>query len=150
MAAELDRLLCDDPELAALPGRFLFVLDDGRGDLVDRTCDLGLVALDETSAQLRVGQAGVPSYLSTKRPTELLELARRFLVVRGDGADAPWHVDELGEPLVPAVDADPRTPTASCPPLPFGTVDGGTHVAVPDGVLDPAACDDWPLTPSWS
>ena len=47
LSDELDRLLCQDETLAALPGRFLFVLDDGRGDLVDRTCDLGLVALDD-------------------------------------------------------------------------------------------------------
>ena len=31
---ELDDLLRAEPELAGLPGRFLFVLDDGRGDLV--------------------------------------------------------------------------------------------------------------------
>ena len=30
------------PRCARLPGRFLFVLDDGRGDLVERTLDLGL------------------------------------------------------------------------------------------------------------
>ena len=41
--------------LAALPGRFLFTLDDGRGDLADRHRDLGLVALDDGSGQLRVG-----------------------------------------------------------------------------------------------
>ena len=57
VADELDRLVCVDASLARLPGRFLFVLDDGRGDLVGRSCDLGLVALDESQAQLRVGAA---------------------------------------------------------------------------------------------
>jgi precorrin-3B synthase len=137
LSDELDRLLCQDETLATLPGRFLFVLDDGRGDLVDRTCDLGLVALDDTTAQLRVGEDRGPVVPLDDAPTELLELAGRFLVVRGAGADAPWHVDELVEPLIPSVDADPRTPIG-CPPLPYGTVEGGTHVAVPDGVLDPA------------
>ncbi len=55
VAAGLDALLCADPALAALPGRFLFVLDDGRGDVAGRGCDLGLVALDARTAQLRVG-----------------------------------------------------------------------------------------------
>jgi precorrin-3B synthase len=137
LAEELDGRLCEDEKLASLPGRFLFVLDDGRGDLVDRTCDLGLVALDETSAQLRVGGDWGPVVPLAEAPAELLELARRFLVVRGGGADAPWHVEELDEPLAPSIDADPRVPLG-CPPLPYGTVEGGTHVAVPDGVLDPA------------
>jgi precorrin-3B synthase len=137
VAAELDRQLCGDEGLASLPGRFLFVLDDGRGDLVERTCDLGLVALDETSAQLRIGESWGPVVPLDQVSGDLLELARRFLLVRGAGADAAWHIDELVEPLVPAVDADPRTPLG-CPPLPYGTVDGGTHVAVPKGVLDPA------------
>ena len=129
--------LCQDETLATLPGRFLFVLDDGRGDLVDRTCDLGLVALDDTSAQLRVGEDWGPVVPLDDAPAELLELARRFLVVRGGGADAPWHVEELDEPLAASIDADPRTPPAR-PPLPYGIVEGGRHVAVPDGVLDPA------------
>ncbi|MGL5860247.1 MAG: hypothetical protein ACRCY9_03195, partial [Phycicoccus sp.] len=55
VAAHLDTLLCANPGLAGLPGRFLFVLDDGRGDLLDREADLGLVALDDVTAQLRVG-----------------------------------------------------------------------------------------------
>ena len=55
VAARLDDLLCATRELARLPGRFLFVLDDGRGDLVDRSLDLGLVALDAETGQLRLG-----------------------------------------------------------------------------------------------
>ncbi len=56
----LDRLLLADAAMAALPGRFLFTLDDGRGDLADRHRDLGLVALDADTAQLRVGDAWGP------------------------------------------------------------------------------------------
>jgi precorrin-3B synthase len=138
VASELDRLLCAEESLASLPGRFLFVLDDGRGDLVERSCDLGLVALDNTSAQLRVGEGRGPVVPLDEAAGELVELARRFLVVRGGGADAPWHVDELAEPLAAAVDVDPRTPNG-CPPLPHGVVEGGTHVAVPGGVLAPPA-----------
>ena len=139
VATELDRLLCDDATLATLPGRFLFVLDDGRGDLVDRTCDLGLVALDDDDGPAaRRRRTGVPSYPSTTRPTELLELARRFLVVRGAGADAPWHVDELRRAVGPRPSTRIHGRRSAAHPLPYGTVEGGTHVAVPDGVLDPA------------
>ncbi|WP_426241742.1 nitrite reductase [Nocardioides sp. LHG3406-4] len=138
VAAELDALLCGTPRLARLPGRFLFVLDDGRGDLVTRPTDLGLVALDATSAQLRVGSTGwgpVVELASAARA--LTDLALRFLDERGDGPRAPWHVDEVARPLVA-----PRPPEAAtavtCPALPFGSVGGGEHVAAPGGVVDSA------------
>lgn len=138
VAAGLDELICADPELARLPGRFLFALDDGRGDLADRSCDLGLVALDHELAQLRVGPDWGDVVALSEAAGQLLELARRFLAVRGQGADAPWHVEELAAPLVPAVEADPRALVASSP-LPDGPVEGGTHVGVPDGILQPDA-----------
>jgi precorrin-3B synthase len=136
LAARLDELLCASLELAKLPGRFLFVLDDGRGDLVDRTLDLGLVALDADTVQLRIGsRAWGPAVTLAEAPAALVGLARAFLRVRGDAPDAPWHVDEL--PVRPeAVAPDPRTDVSS-PPLPYGAVPGGEHVAVPDGVLSP-------------
>ena len=42
MITELDRALIADPELADLPGRFLFALDDGTGDVSELPFDLGL------------------------------------------------------------------------------------------------------------
>jgi precorrin-3B synthase len=98
------------------------------------------VALDETSSQLRIGPSWGPVVPLDETPPQLVELARRFLGVRGNGADAPWHVEELPESLVPPVEADPRTPLASHP-LPYGAVDGGTHAPAPDGVLDAAAIE---------
>lgn len=155
----LDAGLLADPALAGLPGRFLFVLDDGRGDLVDRGCDLGLVALDAETAQLRVGPdraglvplGGAPA--GEEAADRLVELARRFVRVRGAGPQAPWHVRELATPLhlagpepspvsalaAPAP-ADPRLPEPSAP-LPFGPVAGAEaieHVEVPGGVVDRA------------
>ncbi|GAW50467.1 MULTISPECIES: nitrite reductase [unclassified Nocardioides] len=144
----LDRLVCADPALAALPGRFLFVLDDGRGDLAERSCDLGLVALDDGRAQLRVGPSWGTLVPLADAAEALVELARRFLDVRGEGPEAPWHVAELPAPLVDPVPPDPRA-HVSAPPLPYGAVAGGTHVEAPDGVVDPASVADAILVTPW-
>lgn len=135
VADRLDRALCADPRLAALPGRFLLVLDDGRGDLVDRSCDLGLVALDDRDGQLRVGDAWGPVVPLARAHENLVDHAREFLRVRGQGPDAPWHVAELPLPLARTEPPDPRVPEP-CPPLGFGPVAGGRHVAVPGAALD--------------
>lgn len=138
--AELDRELCADPDLGRLPGRFLFVLDDGRGDLVERPCDLGLVVLDADRGQLRVGDAWGPVLLLADAPRRLADLARRFLQVRGDGEQVPWHVRELPAPLVPAYPPHPDVPPP-IPPLAFGPVPGGTHVPVPEAGLGRGAIE---------
>lgn len=140
VAASLDRLLCSSPRLAALPGRFLFVLDDGRGDLVSRECDLGLVALSAAEGQLRVGESWGPVVPLTEAASRLAALASRFLDVRGGGLSAPWHVAELDSTLVEPVAADARVP-APTDTLAFGRVLGGEHVAAADGVLDRAAIE---------
>ncbi|WP_053619945.1 nitrite reductase [Nocardiopsis sp. NRRL B-16309] len=140
LAAALDRLLCSDPGRAGLPGRFLFVLDDGRGDLLDRSCDLGLVALDARTGQLRVGDGWGPVVPLDDAPAAIVRLADAFLARRGDGPSAAWHVAELPDPLTDPAPPDPRLPDAS-PPLPYGPLaGGGRHAPVPDEGLDrPAA-----------
>lgn len=136
VAARLDALLCADPRLAALPGRFLFTLDDGRGDLLDRSTDAGLVVLDASEAQLRVGERWGPVVRIGDAADRLAHIAAAFQAARGTGPDAPWHIRELAQPLHPAQPADPRVPAPSGP-LPFGPVPGGAHVQVPDGALTP-------------
>lgn len=133
VAASLDALVCADPVLASLPGRFLFVLDDGHGHLLSRSCDLGLVALSSSSVQLRVGDGFGPVVPLAAAAGALAALAHAFAVRRGTGASAPWHVAELPEPLVPAVAPDPRLPVGS-PALPFGE----RHLEFADGLDRPA------------
>jgi len=141
VAAGLDRLLCSAPHRAKLPGRFLFVLDDGRGDLAERTCDLGLVALDEDRAQLRAGDRWGPVVALDEAPEALASLTDRFLEHRGEGPSAAWHVTELPEPITRPVPPDPRLPPPA-PPLPYGPAPGGgRHVPVPDTGLDRPAVD---------
>lgn len=127
---ELDRLLCADPALGALPGRFLHVLDDGRGDVVERTSDLGLVALDAERCQLRVGESWGGVVALAESASLLVDLAHRFLAVRGSGPDAPWHVNELAERLTVPAPPAPGLPTP-LGPLQYGPVPGGVHVPVP-------------------
>ncbi|MGN6162110.1 MAG: nitrite reductase [Marmoricola sp.] len=138
LAAELDRLLLADDRLSSLPGRFLFVFDDGRGDLVERQCDLGLVALDGARVQLRIGDAWGPVVDLKQAPAHLVALARRFLEERPAGPAAPWHIRERAEPLVPACDREPGVPHA-IGPLGYGRVDGGYHHRVAGGILDRVA-----------
>ena len=133
VVAALDALLCATRSLAALPGRFLFVLDDGRGDLLDRPVDLGLVALDGRHGQLRAGAVWGPVVGLDDAPAALVALAEAFVAARS----TEWHVDELDAPLLGAVPLDARVPQPA-PPLAFGPVAGGAHVPAVDGVVDPA------------
>ncbi len=144
-ALELDRLLCAEPELARLAGRFLFVLDDGRGDVGHRTLDLGVTAVDAGHAQLRIGsQVWGPVLPLDDVPGALVEHALRFLSVAGDGDTAAWHVDELpehGAELVASpAPRDVRTQVRSLP-LRHGMIAQGAdteaiHLDVPSGLLD--------------
>lgn len=134
LARDLDRGIRASQSLAGLPGKFLFVLDDGRGDLMGHWCDLGLVALDDHSVQLRVGDQYAAVVELSRAVPELLALAERFVAERGDGPEAAWHVNELTSPLADAQPADPRLPRPD-EPLPFGAGDGWEHLAVgADGI----------------
>ena len=144
VAAALDAGLCAHPSLARLPGRFLFVLDDGRGDLLDRTLDLGCVAVSSDETQIRLGsRSWGPVVPLAEAAARLVGLARAFLSVRGEGPTAPWHVDEL--PATPrAVERDART-VVHTPPLGAGPVAPGvTHVVTRDGLVTPALLTDLP------
>ena len=148
---ELDSRLCADPVLAALAGRFLFVLDDGRGDVAGRDLDLGLVAVSATEVQLRAGRSAWGATVPVTAAAEaLVDLARRFVEAAGAQPESPWHVDELpgaGAGLLGAVH-DPRDETrvsAEPPPLGRITQDDGRlalHLAAPDGRLDRRLMDD--------
>ncbi|WP_427890491.1 precorrin-3B synthase [Kribbella sp. GL6] len=90
VVAALDEALCDRPVLAELPGRFLFALDDGRGDLAELQADVAVRALDERTALLSVGDLGVRVGWSTV-PELMLAAAEAFLRVR----EQEWRVAEV-------------------------------------------------------
>ncbi|MFI0793914.1 sulfite reductase subunit beta [Micromonospora rubida] len=151
VVADLDTLLCAEPLLAALAGRFLFVLDDGRGDLVERDLDLGLVALDASTAQLRAGtSAWGPVVPLGEAAAALTTLAVRFAELAGSEPSAPWHVDELpgsGAAVLGTVLERAAGTRVSTPPPPLGRIaqdDGRVtlHLAVPDGRVDARLMDE--------
>lgn len=118
LASEFDALLCADAELVQLPARFLFSFDD-RGDLAPLRPDLGVYG-DRLVVGGRLGDAVDLHHV----PELLIELAHRFLSLRGQGPTAAWHVTELSSELAPA---DACYPHKAPPP----------QVDVPDGLLTP-------------
>ncbi|MFD6277336.1 precorrin-3B synthase [Streptomyces sp. NPDC060209] len=153
----LDRLLCGSDSATALSGRFLFALDDGRGDVDALGADLTLLGHGDGGALLRIGDGdAVLRVPAADGPRAALIAAEAFLdSARDTGA---WRVKDLPDGTAAALPAEvvrrlrqadiavtparrPRPPEA-LPPVP-GPVPGGLHgaalsVGVPLGRLDPA------------
>jgi precorrin-3B synthase len=117
MAAALDRGLCARPGLAALPGRFLFALDDGRGDVAAEEPDLCWQAVSAravpasssgpassvdstTTGVLRVAGVAVAAVDAADAVPALLEAAEAFLALRAADGGTAWRASEL--PAAPA------------------------------------------------
>ncbi len=141
VAERYDALVCADPDLADLSARFLVVLDDGRGDLVDRSLDVGAVAVDDAHAQVRAGRHWGEVVPLEALPEVLGALAHRFRRMRPDVGT--WHVDDLprgGAAVLGDLHArDLRTQVRALPlPEGPGLQDDGrrfVHVPVEGGVL---------------
>ncbi|SFA93088.1 precorrin-3B synthase [Amycolatopsis marina] len=145
LVRELDRSVCARSELASLPGRFLFALDDGRGDVSGEDPDVCWRAVDATTGALLV--AGADSGLRIPRQhavTALVSAAATFLQIRGTGDQAVWRVRELPgavEAITTALAAVgrrvPPRPMPGGERLPIGThrTDGGDLIACVAPVL---------------
>ncbi|SDG96462.1 nitrite/sulfite reductase [Pseudonocardia oroxyli] len=141
LARELDARLCAVPALAGLPGRFLFALDDGRGDVAAERPDLCWRATGPDQGVLDV--AGVATEVGCAvagAPALLVAAAEVFLTLRtqepGCGAwraseipDAPARIAvALGRTRAPAapgdgpVAANPRGDDGDDPHLGSGRV----------------------------
>ncbi|RSS29960.1 cobalamin biosynthesis protein CobG, partial [Streptomyces sp. WAC08241] len=95
-ARELDERLCAAPWAAALSGRFLFVLDDGRGDVTGLGGDVTLVAVAPGAALLRLGGRTV-RVAAADAPRAALAAARAFLTAARAAGTGAWRVRELPE-----------------------------------------------------
>jgi precorrin-3B synthase len=93
VASALDRALCARPGLAALPGRFLFALDDGRGDVADEDPDLCWLA-----GSLLVADAETGLRVDAENAVDaLLDAAEAFLALRATEGGTAWRAAELAD-----------------------------------------------------
>jgi precorrin-3B synthase len=99
LVRELDAALCAVPRLAELSGRFLFAIDDGRGDVSTMDPDLGLIAIGADTFTLVVG--GIVSVISLTRSDAVpavIAAAEAFLDERAAQNSKAWRIAELHPP----------------------------------------------------
>lgn len=152
LVAALDDAIQAEPDLAALPGRFLFGIDDGRGDISGLGADVGVHfeppsagaeagggAGDEAALLLAGRDTGVRLAAHMTVPT-MVAVARRFSADR----ETAWRVKELSDPATLLDGLAPTdAPGATWPAVTRGPVgwleqhDGRITLgaAVPLGVL---------------
>ncbi len=173
----LDTALCAEPVLADLPGRFLFGLDDGRGDVVGLRCDLAAVAhrasgatgdddrasgatgdddrasgatgndSDRHTMRIVIGELGGPTVPVSQVVDTLIGLALEFAQIRGP----LWHVRQLPEAGV-ELGGSGRAPALPPYSMPYGVLGGAVSALVPLGILSPSMAaalpdDDVIVTP---
>jgi precorrin-3B synthase len=141
LVTELDEAIRSEPTLAELPGRFMFGVDDGRGDISGLAADAGAHFLDDTTAALLL--AGRDTGVRLDRPDvvpALIAVATRFADTRGKA----WRVAELTDtgPLLKDFTASGERgatwPPVTRPPVGWLPQDDGRvtlGAAVPLGVL---------------
>ncbi|MEV8635418.1 precorrin-3B synthase [Streptosporangium sp. NPDC051023] len=96
LVSELDLRLCGTPALAGLPGRFLFALDDGRGDVAWLDPDAGILPVGPGQAALIL--AGADSGLRVpvgSAVAALLAAAEAFLAEPEVAQARAWRIREL-------------------------------------------------------
>lgn len=128
MTASLDAGLVAEPTLAELGGRFLFVLDDGRGDVVDLAFDLAYQALGPQAGTVLVGspETGFAVRADDAVP-RLIDLARGFAAARRE--TGAWHIRELPG-WWHGLGARSIAPVRGAP-IPLGAIGAAASVSVP-------------------
>lgn len=157
-ARELDAALCASGWAAGLSGKFLFALDDGRGDVAALDADVTLIAgsapgpsagpaegaedVADTGAGaggtvlLRLGRAATARAVPAAGAVRAaLDAAREFLdALRASGRKA-WHLREVPGLLPPGTAPLPALPGT---PPPLGALPGGLSVGLRFGVATAA------------
>jgi precorrin-3B synthase len=137
LVVRLDAGLCADPDLANLPSRFLFAIDDGRGDVTRSSFDLGYRAVDQDHGWALIGGAFGIAVSQADAVALLLDLAHQFLAA-SQRAGGEWHVRNLPEwaRSLHGVCRTELSPLTTGTPL--GAVGGAASVQVPLALLTPA------------
>ncbi|MEV7525314.1 precorrin-3B synthase [Streptomyces sp. NPDC091371] len=93
---ELDRLLCASARATALSGRFLFALDDGRGDVAALEPDVTVLGRAHGRALVRLGAgAGAVEVAQADAPRAALLAAEYFLDAADAAGTRAWRIAEL-------------------------------------------------------
>ncbi|MDR7274481.1 precorrin-3B synthase [Catenuloplanes atrovinosus] len=136
LIGELDAALCAAPALAALSGRFLFALDDGRGDVAALHADICLAAVAGGGFALLLD--GVDHGVRTPAgdaPGLAVAAAEAFLAERAAQGSAGWRMSEIdqGATRVAArlgATAAPVRERRDPPAPPAGVIGSGAALAV--------------------
>ncbi|MGI5430713.1 precorrin-3B synthase [Streptomyces sp. CA-179760] len=145
----LDAALCASEAAQALSGRFLFALDDGRGDVAGLGADVTVRATVGGGAELALGAAGEALHVGAEEAARAaLAAAETFLEAARTSGARGWRVDELplsGDELLDAVGLRLRADridherrdreTGRTPGPPPGVLGAGLSVHVPLGRL---------------
>ena len=130
-ARELDGRLCAADWSTALSGRFLFALDDGRGDVAGLDADVTLIATPGGGALLRLGRATTALRVPAGQAVDAaLRAARAFLALPRTTTVRAWRIREA-DPDGTLLSL-PGLPTAALPALP-GTPPPAGPLTGPDG-----------------
>ncbi|MFE4515950.1 hypothetical protein ACFRMQ_17365 [Kitasatospora sp. NPDC056783] len=131
---ELDARLCASDWAAGLSGKFLFALDDGRGDVAALDADVTLIAGPDGTRLLRLGRDGRGHPVAAGREiTAVLDAARSFLAaLRANGREA-WHPREVSDLLPPG--SVPLPAVSGTAPA-VGALPGGLSVGLRFGRAD--------------
>ena len=139
--ADLDRAIQVAPELALLPGRFWFSIDDGSADVSGLAADVGAHVIDgDTVALLLAGEDTGIRMNRDDAINALVTVAGRFAEMRGNA----WRISELDDHakllagFTPSIHAGARFAPVSRPPVGWIEQDDGRAAlgaAVPLGVL---------------
>jgi len=98
VVAALDGGLCADDALAALPGRFLFAVDDGSGTLDAARADVVLSAEPSGRFRLRLAGRATTALADAADAAELaLAAARAFQALAREDGDGAWRVADLDD-----------------------------------------------------
>ncbi|WP_235023823.1 cobalamin biosynthesis protein CobG [Streptomyces sp. WAC05374] len=134
-AARLDALLCAEDWTPELSGRFLFAVDDGRGDVAALSPDVTLLAAGDGTALLHVA-GRTYRVAAADAPRAALTAAAAFLAAARAAGTGAWRVRELppgqdvdvtGHLERAALAAEPvpdAVPPAGAPPQPGLAGDG--------------------------